>query len=363
MTPSRPALGPESFASSVLRGLGIHQTPGAVRALVGWMKAEGGHWHNDAKYNPLNTTQPMPGAGNTGSQGNIKVYRDWNQGVQATVKTLENGRYQPILHALAQGDPNRVAQAIGQTPWGTSAALVQQTIARTPEVRGAQPLTAAPRSVASASPTPVTPATPAVDNSAARGQLVNQFLNQHGADPLDFAMGIRGLQDTPGTPVPTPRTVRPAATASPGSSSGGASNALQWAAQKIGNKETGPNSGGLASYANQRFGMSNAPWCAMFTSLAVTKGGAPSSARTASVAQVLQKAQAGDGYVKGFIPHAQARPGDLIAFGTRHIGMVESVDGHGRVTMIAGNDSNQVQRRPVLLGADATIVRPAYGHK
>jgi len=354
MAPSRPALGPESFASTVLHDLGIKQTPGAVRALVGWMKAEGGHWHNDAKYNPLNTTQPMPGAGNTGSQGNIKVYRDWQQGVQATVKTLENGRYQPILNALKQGDPNRVAQAIGQTPWGTSAALVQQTIAGTPEVRGAQPLPSA--RVASASATPA-PAAPAADNRAARGQLVNQFLNQKGSDPLDFAMGIRALQDTPGAAS----TVKPAASTATGS--GGAASALSWAAQKIGNKETGPNSGGLASYANQRFGMSNAPWCAMFTSLAVTKGGAPSSARTASVAQVLQKARAGDGYVRGFIPHDQARPGDLIAFGTRHIGMVESVDGKGRVTMIAGNDSNQVQRRPVLLGADATIVRPAYGRK
>jgi len=50
------------------------------------------------------------------------------------------------------------------------------------------------------------PAAPATDNRAARGQLVNQFLNQHGSDPLDFAMGIRALQDTPGTAsTPAPR--------------------------------------------------------------------------------------------------------------------------------------------------------------
>jgi hypothetical protein len=211
-----------------------------------------------------------------------------------------------------------------------------------------------------------TTTTPGVDNRAARGQLVAQFLNQNKPDVLDFAMGIRGLQDTPGVTTRNPQgRTQPSVsdTASSASSSGGAQNALSWAAQKIGNHETGTNSGGLASYANQRFGMSNAPWCAMFTSLAVTKGGAPASARTASVAQVLQKAQAGQGYVKGFIPHDRVKPGDLIAFGTRHIGMVESVDGRGRVTMIAGNDSDQVQRRPVVLGGDATIVRPAYGHK
>lgn len=140
---------------------------------------------------------------------------------------------------------------------------------------------------------------------------------------------------------------------------GGGQNALAWATSKLGNKETGANTGGLASYANQRFGMRGQPWCAMFTSLAVTKGGAPSNARTASVAEVLRKAQAGDGYVKGFIHPSQARPGDLITFGTRHIGMVEGVNGD-EVTMVAGNDSNQVQRRAVKLGRDMKIVRPAY---
>ena len=209
--------------------------------------------------------------------------------------------------------------------------------------------------------TTTTTTTPGVDNSGARGQLIAQYLGRQNQDPLDFALGIRSLQDV--APTSRTNTVRSPSASNPTANSGGAENALAWAAQKIGNKETGQNSGGLASYANQRFGMHNQPWCAMFTSLAVTKGGAPSSARTASVAQVLQKAQAGDGYVRGFIPHDQAKPGDLIAFGTHHIGMVQSVDGHGRVTMIAGNDSNQVSRRPVVLGADARIVRPAYGHR
>jgi hypothetical protein len=122
---------PSQFAVRVLDGLGIPPTPGNVKAMVGWTKAEGGHWHNDARYNPLNTTEPMPGAGNTGSQGNIKVYRDWQQGVEATVKTLKNGRYGPILRALRSGSADRVARAIGQTPWGTNGALVERTIAST----------------------------------------------------------------------------------------------------------------------------------------------------------------------------------------------------------------------------------------
>ena len=53
--------------------------------------AEGGHWHNQARYNPLNTTQSEPGAGNTGSQGNIKVYKSWDQGLVNLKRMMESG--------------------------------------------------------------------------------------------------------------------------------------------------------------------------------------------------------------------------------------------------------------------------------
>jgi hypothetical protein len=132
-TGSADVLHAESFAVAVLKRLGAPVTPANVRALTGWEKAEGGHWHNQARFNPLNTTEPMPGAGNTGSQGNIKVYRSPQQGVNATVRTLKNGRYAGILAAFANGhNPNAVAQAIGNSPWGTSGGLVAQTIASTP---------------------------------------------------------------------------------------------------------------------------------------------------------------------------------------------------------------------------------------
>lgn len=107
------------WAAALLDRLGIPQSKGALQAIVGWTKAEGGHWHNDARFNPLNTTQPARGAGNTGTQGNIKVYRSWNQGLRATVKTLRNGRYGAILKALEAGDPGAVGKAIERSPWGT----------------------------------------------------------------------------------------------------------------------------------------------------------------------------------------------------------------------------------------------------
>jgi hypothetical protein len=77
------------------------------------------------------------------------------------------------------------------------------------------------------------------------------------------------------------------------------------------------------------------------------------------VAQVRQKAQAGQGYVRGYIPAQRARPGDLILFGNRHIGMVKSVQG-GRIRYVGGNQSNAVTEATADAGS-ASIVRPKYG--
>jgi hypothetical protein len=189
-------LTPGQFSVAVLRRLGIQPTAGAVQAMIGWQKAEGGHWHNTARYNPLNTTQPAPGAGNTGTQGNIKVYRSWDQGIDATVQTLKNGHYGAILNALKTGHAGAVAGAIGQTPWGTSGDLVRRTIMST----------AAPGSIPSAPAAhsggntgggtrTITTTTPGIDNRAERAQLVLSFLNQKHADPVAFALQARALGD------------------------------------------------------------------------------------------------------------------------------------------------------------------------
>lgn len=132
----------QRFAVEVLAGLGIAPTGENVRALKGWQRAEGGHWNNTAEHNPLNTTLNLPGSGDTGSQGNISVYRDWRQGVKATVKTLELPAYAGIRRALRGGSAMRVARAIDSSPWGTHGQLVYQTIAgakapgRVPQPRG-----------------------------------------------------------------------------------------------------------------------------------------------------------------------------------------------------------------------------------
>ena len=98
----------------------------------------------------------------------------------------------------------------------------------------------------------------------------------------------------------------------------------------------------------------------MFTSLAITKGGAPMKARTASVAEVRRQAtEGGGGYHRGFVPARQAKPGDLILFGNDHIGMVDRVEG-GRVYYVGGNQSDGVTMASVPVGR-GDIVRPRYG--
>jgi hypothetical protein len=102
--------GERQWATGVLRRLGKQPTERNVSNLVGWAKAEGGHTNNDARYNYLNTTQPMPGAGNTGSQGNIKVYRNLEQGkqVQLPVVLAEHSRgIAPRLRVI-QGCSQRI---------------------------------------------------------------------------------------------------------------------------------------------------------------------------------------------------------------------------------------------------------------
>lgn len=197
---------PQTWAVAVLNKLGYKATPGAVKALVGWQAAEGGHWNNSARYNPLNTTQPEPGYETFRSVGqgaaDIGIYKSWQQGIDATVKTLENGRYGGILAGLRSGDAGAVANAIGSSPWGTNGTLVSRAISG---ASGSVPRTAAAPAAptSSRSSTTTTTTTPGVDNSGLRRQLVANFLAQGGVKSANatgaLAQGYQAAQDVPGT--------------------------------------------------------------------------------------------------------------------------------------------------------------------
>lgn len=97
-----PPVTPTSFAGSLLGEIGAPKTPANLNSIVGWEAREGGNWHNTAKANPLNTTENAPGATSMNGVG-VKSYLNWNQGVNATARTLENGDYGDILGALRAG--------------------------------------------------------------------------------------------------------------------------------------------------------------------------------------------------------------------------------------------------------------------
>ncbi len=108
-----------TWAQAFVKSLGAPMTADNVAAIVAWEMAEGGHWYNTAHYNPLNTTQSMPGATVFNSVG-VKAYTSWAQGLKASVITIRNGYYGGILDALRRGnDAQAVADAVAASPWGT----------------------------------------------------------------------------------------------------------------------------------------------------------------------------------------------------------------------------------------------------
>ena len=110
------------FAEALLQKLGAPVTQENIKFLDAWQRAEGG-----SPDNPFNTTQDAPGARNFNSVG-VKRYASMEQGLEATLKTLLNGRYGGIVQALRQGTSAKAAaDALAASPWGTGA-LVQKIL-------------------------------------------------------------------------------------------------------------------------------------------------------------------------------------------------------------------------------------------
>lgn len=109
--------------------------------------------------------------------------------------------------------------------------------------------------VAASAPSPA----PGVDNSQARRAAIAQFLGDKNADPVDFAMQVRSLKDTPATTTTTraPRAPR-AAPASTGGSVGtfGNQKVAGWIAPILDyarrNGWQGTVTSGYRSYADQQ---------------------------------------------------------------------------------------------------------------
>lgn len=110
------------FAYHVLKGIGAPNTLHNRRALQAQMQSEGG----SARWNPFNTTQEMVGATDYNWVG-VKNYVSAEQGIAATVKTLQYRDYRRVRHALIANYPARkTVRLIGESPWGTGGGLLRE---------------------------------------------------------------------------------------------------------------------------------------------------------------------------------------------------------------------------------------------
>lgn len=102
----------QDWAAAVLSGIGAPNSPTNQATLLGWTAQEKTGLHPAPPLgpwavqwsNPLNTTQPWPGAIDVNPRG-VKQYRNLTDGAGATVATLTNGRYPAIIANLKASRP------------------------------------------------------------------------------------------------------------------------------------------------------------------------------------------------------------------------------------------------------------------
>ncbi len=114
----QPMTGRERFAVDVLAQLGnAEPSRQTIAFVVAWQGAEG----TAARFNPLATTQDWPGATCFNSVC-VRNYQTYEDGIQATLKTLANGFYPRTLAGLQTNEP--ILDDDELRTWGTGAGNV-----------------------------------------------------------------------------------------------------------------------------------------------------------------------------------------------------------------------------------------------
>jgi len=107
------------FGAAVMPLIGAPVTQANLDAFAAWAGGEG----TCARFNPLATTQPEPGAtpfNTLSGGGHVWNYPSFGVGVQATTTALTNGLYQAVIDAFrASAGASAVAAAVERSPWGT----------------------------------------------------------------------------------------------------------------------------------------------------------------------------------------------------------------------------------------------------
>ncbi len=120
------------WAGGVLGGIGAPVNSTNLDTLWAWSNKESGadvmRWNN-----PLNTTEGWPGAVSMNSVG-VKSYLNVNDGILATVATLDNGYY-PVILAKLRGSVPRAqwdSACANLGTWGTGCNWLQATYGPAP---------------------------------------------------------------------------------------------------------------------------------------------------------------------------------------------------------------------------------------
>jgi len=166
-----------------------------------------------------------------------------------------------------------------------------------------------------------------------------------GADAT-FANALQGAMGPPGTaPVGMPM------------GGGVGARMVAIAQREVGVAESPPGSNNSPRIAQYRRATAGAPgpgpWCAYFLSWVARQAGVPLGERGQGFGAVEQVWSWAQRTGKALPASAQPRPGDLIVWGGRHIGMVERVDAQG-IHTIEGNSSDRVARRTYRPGSGMT---------
>jgi hypothetical protein len=109
----------ERWAVDFLRELGNEQpSADTIAFVVAWQAEEG----TAARYNPLATSQDMEGATLFNSHG-VKNYATYEQGIEATVKTLSYSYtgYADVLEGLRTNNPALALSGLSSSPWAAEA--------------------------------------------------------------------------------------------------------------------------------------------------------------------------------------------------------------------------------------------------
>ena len=157
---------------------------------------------------------------------------------------------------------------------------------------------------------------------------------------------VLGSQTDAVTPTTLGAPATAAAAFTPGTAAGGGPTAMvQAAAAEVGQTEQPPGSNDsprIAEYRSATAGSGVGPWCAYFASWAARQAGIPLGEQGqgfGGVSAVWDWAQ------RTGRTTSQPAPGELVVWGSRHIGIVESVDPNGTIHTIEGNSSDAVSRR------------------